>query len=246
MPSIKGKRVLVTGGSRGVGAEICRQAAAEGAIVAVNYASSKEAAEKLVASLAGSGHVIVQGDAFTHAGCDGIVADARKALGGIDAIVSNQGWTKFADWRDLESVADDEWMKIYNANVMSHLWLIQAAKKDLVANKGSFIITGSIAGSQTSGSSLAYSVAKAGCLHLTRGLAKSCAPDIRVNCVAPGLMLTEWAAGFSEAQIQASKDITLLGGTSEVEDVAGAFIMLLRNGSITGEIIEVSAGYGKK
>lgn len=66
-------------------------------------------------------------------------------------------------------------------------------------------------------------VAKAGCLHLTRGLAKSCAPDIRVNCVAPGLMLTEWAAGFSEAQIQASKDITLLGGTSEVEDVAGAF-----------------------
>lgn len=55
-----------------------------------------------------------------------------------------------------ESVADDEWMKIYNANVMSHLWLIQAAKKDLVANKGSFIITGSIAGSQTSGSSLAY------------------------------------------------------------------------------------------
>lgn len=87
------------------GAEIVKQAAERGATIAINYASSKDRAEELCKSLPGSGHVVVQGDAFTHEGCDGIVAEATKALGGLDAVVSNQGATKFASWADLSEAA---------------------------------------------------------------------------------------------------------------------------------------------
>ncbi|BEI80371.1 hypothetical protein CcaverHIS002_0109000 [Cutaneotrichosporon cavernicola] len=244
MPSLKGKRVLVVAGSRGLGAEIVKQAAERGAIVAINYAASKDRAEELCKSLQGSGHFVIQGDAFTHDGCDSIVAEAIKGLGGLDAVVSNQGATKFASWADLKSVSDEDWMKIYNANVMSHLWVIQAAEKELRANKGSFLISASVAGLYTNGSSMAYSVSKAGLIHLSKGLAKSLAPDVRVNAIAPGLMLTEWADGFSEAQVKMSTDAALLKKVSDVPDVAAAYIMLMENGSITGEILEISAGLG--
>ncbi|GMK54906.1 hypothetical protein CspeluHIS016_0114920 [Cutaneotrichosporon spelunceum] len=244
MPSLKGKRVLVVAGSRGLGAEIVKQAAERGATVAINYAASKERAEELCKSLPGSGHVLVQGDAFTREGCESIVSAATNGLGGLDAVVSNQGYTKFASWTDLKSVSDEEWLKILNANIMSHLWVIQAAEEQLRANKGSFLISASVAGLYTNGSSMAYSVSKAGLIHLSKGLAKSLAPDIRVNAIAPGLMLTEWAAGFSEAQVKLSTDAALLKKVSDVPDVAAAYMMLMENGSITGEVLEISAGLG--
>lgn len=101
MPSISKKRVLVTGGSRGLGAEVCKQLAAKGAIVAVNYSASKDRAEATLKDLEGEGHAIIQGDAFTREGIESIVKQTRDALGGIDAIVSNHGWTKFAEFNDL-------------------------------------------------------------------------------------------------------------------------------------------------
>lgn len=101
MPSLTGKRILVTGGSRGLGAEISKQLASRGAVIAVNYASSKDRAEQTVAGLNGTGHAIVHGDAFSHAGIDSIFKDAKAALGGIDAVVSNHGWTKFGAFNDL-------------------------------------------------------------------------------------------------------------------------------------------------
>jgi NAD(P)-dependent dehydrogenase (short-subunit alcohol dehydrogenase family) len=94
------------------GAEIVKQAAERGAIVAINYAASKDRAEELCKSLPGSGHVVIQGDAFTHEGCDSIVAEATKALGGLDSVVSNQGATKFASWADLSESPQARWIPL--------------------------------------------------------------------------------------------------------------------------------------
>lgn len=165
MPSLAGKRILVTGGSRGLGAEISKQLAGRGAIVAINYSAAKDRAEETLKGLEGKGHAIIQGDAFSHAGIDGIVKSTREALGGIDGIVSNHGWTKFGAFNDLsgdcngipltaDALTDDDWMQTYTANVMSHLWLMQASEEELKKNKGGFIISASVAGLKPGGSSM--------------------------------------------------------------------------------------------
>ncbi|RSH77411.1 uncharacterized protein EHS24_003377 [Apiotrichum porosum] len=242
--SLQGKRALVTGGSRGLGAAICKVLAERGARVAVNYSASPDRAEETRASLAGQGHVIIQGDVFTHEGVDALVAGTIKALGGIDFIVSNAGWTKFGPYSDIKAIADEDWDRCWHRNVMAHLWLAQAAEEELKKNHGSLVISASAAGLRPSGSSMAYSVSKAASSHLTKCLAKSLAPNVTVNAVAPGLMMTEWSAGFSDAQVQHAKNNTLLKQTTGVEDAAGAFAAVLENRSMTGQTIEVSCGMG--
>ncbi|KAM0755134.1 NAD(P)-binding protein [Meredithblackwellia eburnea MCA 4105] len=241
---MQGKRALVTGGSAGLGAAIVQKLAKEGVICAVNYANDSVRAEKLVASLEGKGHVSVKGSPFTKEGATNVVHDAIKALSGLDFIVSNAGATKFGNFTDLNSVDEAGWDLCYNANVKSHLWMMQAGQEELKKNKGAFLITASTAGLKPSGSSMAYAVSKAGTIHLCKSLAKACAPDIRVNAVAPGLLMTDWSKDFSEAQVQMSKEASVLKRLAEVNDVADTFVMLVKNQSITGQIVECSAGFG--
>lgn len=139
-------------------------------------------------------------------------------------------------------MSDDDWMQCYKTNVLSHLWLMQACKAELVANKGAFVISASVAGLKPSGSSMAYSVSKAGTVHLAKSLAKACAPA-RVNAVAAGVMLTEWSKGFTDEHVAKVKASNALDMICEVEDVAGAYVSLCENGSMTGQIVEVSAGF---
>ncbi|WOO79886.1 Granaticin polyketide synthase putative ketoacyl reductase 2 [Vanrija pseudolonga] len=242
---IEGKRALITGGSAGLGAAVAQALAAKGARIAINYSSNAERAQQTLSGLAGQGHVLVQGDVFSHDGIKEVVAKAQKELNGaIDIVISNAGWTKFAPFTDLNAVADADWEKMYRANVLSHLWLAQATEADLKKTGGSFLISASVAGLRPSGSSMAYSVSKAALVHLTKCLAKALAPSARVNAVAPGLILTDWSAGFTKEQIDFATNAAALKKTSELDDLANTFVSLAENSSITGQIVEVSAGLG--
>ncbi|PKX92364.1 SDR family NAD(P)-dependent oxidoreductase [Aspergillus novofumigatus IBT 16806] len=169
--SLKGKNVLVAAGSRGLGAVICQKFAAEGCNVAINYHSSRGVAEDLASRLA-KGYsiksIVLQGDAELPEDNQRIVQEANEQLSGLDIVIANAGWTRFADKQDIYDLSFEEWDKERRArpglNTMSHLQLMQAAKPifDKNPDGGVYIMTSSIAGITPDGSSMRYSVTKAG------------------------------------------------------------------------------------
>ncbi|KAL8396468.1 hypothetical protein RB594_008802 [Gaeumannomyces avenae] len=215
-----GQVALVTAGSAGLGAAAARLFAANGMRVVVNYCHNKERAEALLAELleisrrtwnrqpgdAGDNSsqqppdfLLLRADLASRDQVRALVDDTVSAMGRLDAIFSNQGWTQIRDWTSLDdSAVEDDWDRCFNMNVKSHLWLLQAAKKHLEETEGCMVVTSSLAGIRPGGSSLAYSVTKAALNHLVKGLAVIAAPKIRVNAVCPGLMLTEWGLKFPQ------------------------------------------------
>lgn len=209
---LQDKNVLITGGSAGVGAAVARKFVAEGANVAINYASSRDRAdalrEALLADSPSTKIVLLQGDVSQTGTCTKLVAETIAQLGSIDCIVSNAGWTKFADWADLDALSEDEWDKTFAINVKAHLYLFKAAKPHFNENKegGNMIMTTSVAGIKQSGSALAYSVTKHAAQALARGLALHQGPKCRINTVAPGLLETDWATQqFGRERIDAHR-----------------------------------------
>jgi NAD(P)-dependent dehydrogenase (short-subunit alcohol dehydrogenase family) len=122
-------------------------------------------------------------------------------MGRLDVVISNAGWTRITNFLNFsEGTLESDWDTCFTYNVKSHLWLMEFSKPHLEAVEGSFVSTASLAGVKPSGSSLPYSVTKAAQIHLVKGLAVICGPKIRVNCVSPGLLLTDWGMQFSEEQ----------------------------------------------
>lgn len=176
MGRLSGKRVLVTGGSAGLGQAVAERFAAEGATLVVNYASSQGPAEELASRLKrehGAEVFAVRADVSKADECLALVQRSSELMHGLDVVISNAGWTRAADWRDLDNYSEDEWDRTYAMNVKAHLFLFKAAKPHFEVNQdgGSFIITTSVAGIRQSGSSLAYSVSKHAAIALARGLA---------------------------------------------------------------------------
>ncbi|OKO93933.1 Granaticin polyketide synthase putative ketoacyl reductase 2 [Penicillium subrubescens] len=242
--SLKGRNVLITGGSRGLGAVIAQRFAAEGSNVAINYASSKETADKVASELAAQYNVktiTVQGDAGSQSDCTNVVKTTIEQLGGIDVVISNAGWTKMTKFSDLDAMDDADWDKCWSINVKSNFHLFKAALPTFNANPdgGVFILTSSTAGVTPSGSSIPYAVTKSASIHLMKCLAQSQGPKVRVNAVCPGLLLTEWGKRFSPEQIKGWEDRTALGHTPEVEDTADAYLSIARNSSMTGQAVQV-------
>jgi NAD(P)-dependent dehydrogenase (short-subunit alcohol dehydrogenase family) len=209
--SLKGRNVLVTGGSRGLGALVAEKFAAEGSNVAINYVANADRAKQVSEKIEGQHNVktvIIQGDVGSQEDCIRIVKEALSGLGGLDVIISNAGWTKFSKFDDLNALTEPEWDKCWNVNVKGNLHLIREAVPTFNSNPdgGVFLITSSVAGIAPGGSSMAYSVTKAAGLHLMKCLASTQGPKIRVNAVLPGLLLTEWGVNYNDVQIKAFKD----------------------------------------
>ncbi|KAL2013778.1 hypothetical protein VTN00DRAFT_1303 [Thermoascus crustaceus] len=246
--SLKGRNVLVTGGSRGLGALVAEKFAAEGSNIVINYVSNggraKETAAKIEAVYKVK-VVVVQGDAGIQEDCIRVVKTSVELLGGLDIVISNAGWTKFAKFGDLNALNEDDWDKCWATNVKGSLHLFREALPTFNANPdgGVFIITSSTAAVTPSGSSMAYSVSKAAGLHLMKCLAQSQGPKVRVNAVLPGLLLTEWGNNFSPDQIQAHVDKTVLKHTAELDDVANVYPMIAKNTSMTGQTVQLDSGY---
>ncbi|KAK8167981.1 short chain dehydrogenase/reductase [Phyllosticta citrichinensis] len=245
---LAGRNVLVTGGSRGLGAAIALAFAAQGANVAINYQSNSGAAAAVLDRISQEHPrvkaVALQADVGSMAQCAALVERARGELGGLDVVVGNAGYTKFSKFGDLDALSEEDWDKCWAVNVKGKLALLRAALPTFNANPdgGVFLITGSVASVQQSGSSMAYSVTKAAQLHLMKCLAATQGDKVRVNAVLPGLLLTDWGEMYPPEAIEAMKEKSALKSVTDLQDCADAYVMLAKNTSITGAKIQVDAG----
>ena len=239
------KTALITGGGTGLGREISLRLAAEGMHIGVAYSKSAADAEATAADLRKLGvrAVALQADLGSAAACGSLVEAFGFEFGRLDLLIHNAGTTRFIPFPDLDAVDESAWDEIFAVNTRSAFFLAQAAAPLMRRNGGGQIITtSSIAGIGARGSSLPYCVSKAALIHLSKCLAVALAPDIRVNTVAPGLLITRWVEGFSPEHIERASRAALLKRPADVGDTAAAFVMLAKNESMTGQTIIVDAG----
>ncbi|MDR0578251.1 MAG: SDR family oxidoreductase [Candidatus Accumulibacter sp.] len=242
---LKGKAALVTGGGTGLGRAISLRLAREGVNVAVNYSRSKDDAEKtaLDARAFGVEAIAIQADVSSAASVEKAVAETEKAFGRLDILVNNAGMTKFVPFKDLDGLDEDDWLTMYKTNAMSIFFASRAAAKAMKKNGGGRIVsTVSNAGFRPQGSSIAYSVSKAAGVHLTKCLAVALAPEINVNAVAPGLLLTRWHENTPAGQIAKINESAVLHKEVDPGECAAMYVALLKNDNITGQTVTVDSG----
>lgn len=243
---LEGKVAVVTGASKGIGAEIARRLAAEGAAVVVNYASSKAGADKVVADItaAGGRAVAVQGDVSRRADAEGIVGAAVEHYGRLDVLVNNSGVYEFAP---IEQFTEESFHRMFGVNVLGLLLTTQAAVKHLGAG-ASVINIGSGVSRITPPNSAVYTGTKGAVDAITGVLAKELGPrGIRVNTINPGMVETEGtvSGGFigSEFEKELVKQAPL-GRTGKVGDIASIAVFLASedSGWLTGEQLLATGG----
>jgi 3-oxoacyl-[acyl-carrier protein] reductase len=242
---LKGKAALITGGGTGLGRAIVLQLAREGVNVAVNYSRSQADAEKTTADARALGvkAVTVRADVSSAEGAEKMVAESEAAFGRLDILVNNAGTTKFVPFKDLDSLTEDDWIKMFSTNTLAVFFASRAAAKVMRKSGGGKIIsTVSNAGLRPAGSSIAYSVSKAAGIHVTKCLAVALAPDIFVNAIAPGLLLTRWHADTSAEQIAKINESAALHKEVNIEGCAAMYIAVLKNDNITGQTLTVDSG----
>ena len=244
---LNGQVAIVTGASKGIGAEIARQLAAEGASVVVNYASSKEGADRVVDEIAkrDGKAIAVQADVARKTDVERLFAETKKAFGRLDILVNNAGVYQFAP---IEAVTEDEFHREFNTNVLGLLLATQEAVKHFGAEGGSVINVSSIATSVTPPNSSVYTGTKGAVDAITRVLAKELGPKrVRVNAIRPGGVETEGfhAIGMPGSDFEQQMIAqTPLGRIGQPRDIAPAAVFLAsRDGAwITGETIMVGGG----
>jgi len=247
MSKLTGKVAVVTGGSKGIGAEIARQLAAAGAAVVVNYANDRAGADKVVADIVGAGGkaVAVQGNVARSADVDGIFAQAKSAFRTVDILVNNAGVYRFGT---LDEVTEGEFRREFDTNVLGVLLATKAAAAQFGPAGGSVINISSLASRLTQPATSIYAATKASVDVITRVLAKELGPRrIRVNAIKPGVVETEGTraanivGGDFEAQMAQQ---TPLGRIGQPGDIAPVAVFLASDDArwVTGEILGVSGG----
>ncbi|MEU1334985.1 glucose 1-dehydrogenase [Streptomyces sp. NPDC005865] len=234
---------LVTGSSSGIGAAVARRLAAAGVRVVVNSATSVVAGEKLAAELPDA--VYVRASVADEADATRLVQSAVDTYGRLDILVNCAGTTRFIDHDDLAAARPEVWRELYDVNVIGVWQTITAAVPHLRASgAGSIVNISSQAGVRPNGSSIPYAVSKAAVNHMTKLLAKTLGPEVRVNAVAPGMIDTPWFDGVEgiEESMAAVADRLPLGRIGCPEDIAGAVADLTNSSYITGEVLLVDGG----
>jgi 3-oxoacyl-[acyl-carrier protein] reductase len=243
---LKGKVAVVTGGNGGLGQRICQALAREGCDVAVIYANSGDDAQAVASDLRASG---VQAEALpcdvTNPGQVQALVDAALArFGRVDILVNDAAYNKWIAFNDLDALTYDVWQKILAVNLTGPMLCIKAFAAAMRKSGGGRVVNvSSIAGLAPSGSSIAYAVSKAGLIHLTRCMAVALAPDVLVNCVAPGYLEgTRATANLDTAYQQRARENSLLKRAADKDDVADQVVALCRTDSITGQTLAIDAG----
>jgi 3-oxoacyl-[acyl-carrier protein] reductase len=247
MSKLKGKVAVVTGASKGIGAGIAKSFAAEGAAVVVNYSSSKEGADRVVAEITGKGGkaIAVQGDVAKAADVQRIFAETKKAFGQLDVLVNNAGVYQFAA---LEEITEEQFHHMFNTNVLGLLLATREAAKHFGPEGGSVINIGSTATSITPPTSAVYTATKGAVDMVTRVLSKELGPKkIRVNSINPGMVETEGthSGGFIGSDFEKSLVAqTPLGRVGQPGDIASVAVFLASDDSawLTGELLITSGG----
>jgi 3-oxoacyl-[acyl-carrier protein] reductase len=245
-PDLKGKKVLVTGSSSGIGAATAKMFAEQGCFVGVHYFRTKEGGEKTFAEVKKiSDGCLLKADMRDKSEIVKLIADFVKNAGGIDVLVNNAG--SLIDRQFFADATEEYYEDVFATNVKSAFLAAQAALEHLKKTKGCIVNIGSIAGHNGgAGGGGIYAAAKAAVATMTIAMAKEFAPfGIRVNSVMPGLIETRFHEQFStpERRKQVAQQ-TPLGRNGKAEDVAKAILFLASDaaGFITGEYIAVNGG----
>jgi 3-oxoacyl-[acyl-carrier protein] reductase len=244
---LAGKVAVVTGASKGIGAEIAKQLAAEGADVVVNYSSSKQGADRVVSEIksAGGNAIAEQANLAKETDVRRLFAETKKAFGKLDILVNNAGVYEFAA---LESITLEHYHKQFDLNVLGLLLATQEAAKLMGKSGGSVINISSVAATSAPPQTAVYSGTKAAVVAITSALAKELGPrKIRVNSVNPGMIDTEGfrAAGIDKSDFRKQTDAqTPLGRIGRPDDIAPAVVFLASDDAswITGETLFISGG----
>jgi 3-oxoacyl-[acyl-carrier protein] reductase len=249
MPNkLAGKVAVVTGASKGIGASIAKQLAAEGASVVVNYSSSKEGADRVVSEITAKGGkaVAVQADISKKADIARLFAETKKAYGKLDILVNNAGIYEFSP---LEAITEEHFHKQFNLNFLGLLLATKEAAKYIGPEGGSIVNISSIASTIGVPSSSVYGGTKAAVDLATKSLAKELGPrKIRINTISPGMIETEGfhAAGLTESDFRKQVESqTPLGRIGQPQDIAPAVLFFVSSDSawITGENLTISGGF---
>lgn len=247
MSKLAGKVAVVTGASKGIGADIAKGLAREGASVVVNYASSKEGADKVVAEItkAGGKAVAVQGDVAKEADVNRIFAETKKTFGKLDVLVNNAGVYQFSP---IEEVNTELYNRLFNTNVLGTLLATREAVKLFGDNGGSVINIGSAVTELNVPTSSVYTATKGAVDSITAVLSKELGPKkVRVNSINPGMVETEGvhAAGFIGTDFQKGFEAqTPLGRIAQPSDITplAVFLASSDSGWLTGETLVASGG----
>ena len=226
---------VVTGGSRGIGAATVTHLAALGHRVYFFYNQSAEAAAALAAKTGATPVRCNVADIQA-------VAAAFRQIGHVDNLVCNAGI-----WKGglVQDISETDWDRLFDVNVKGVYNCIKAALPSFLNHhSGSIVTVSSMWGQVGASCESAYAATKGAVIALTKSLAKELGPSgIRVNCVAPGVILTDMCAGYSEEDLQALAKETPLGRNGQPEDVANAIAFLLEAEFITGHVLNVDGGY---
>jgi 3-oxoacyl-[acyl-carrier protein] reductase len=244
---LSGAVALVTGGNGGLGQRICHALAREGAHVAVMYARSRDQAEGVARELAAQYQV--KAAAF---GCDitdaaavaRLVAEVTARFGRLDILVNDAAYNKAIPFPDLDALTEEVWERIMAVNLTGPMRLTKAVAPVMKAQgRGRIVNIASVAGLSPTGSSIAYAVSKAGLIHLTRCTAVAMAPEVLVNCVAPGLLEgTRATANLRPEQVERSASGSLLKKAADKEDCAEMVVAMCRTETMTGQTVVIDSG----
>jgi len=244
---LKGTVALVTGGNGGLGQRICHALAREGVHIAVMYAQSRDQGEAVARELASTYQI--NAAAFACDITDGaaiaqLVADVTARFGRLDILINDAAFNKSVPFSELDNMDDALWDKIMAINLTGPMRLTKAVAPIMKAQgQGRVVNISSVAGLTPTGSSIAYAVAKAGLIHLTRCMAVAMAPETLVNCVAPGLLEgTRATANLRAEQVSSSAAGALLKKAADKDDCADMVVTMCRTETMTGQTIVIDAG----
>ncbi|MBF4510090.1 MAG: 3-oxoacyl-[acyl-carrier-protein] reductase [Aeromicrobium sp.] len=245
MTRLEGRVALVTGGSRGIGAAICRRLAAEGAVVAVNYAGSADAAAAVVDDIvsAGGAAAAFQADVSDARACDALIATVVERYGRLDILVNNAGIN-----RDglLVRMSDDDWNAVIGTDLSGAFYLTRAAAKLMMkARSGSIVNVASVIGLVGNAGQANYAAAKAGLIGMTKSVARELASrGVRANAVAPGFITTDMTDALPEAARDAALATIAARRFGSPDDIAACVAFLASDDAsyITGQTVAVDGG----
>ncbi len=244
---LRGAVALVTGGNGGLGQRICHALAKEGVHIAVMYAQSREQAEGVARDLASQYQVNARAyacDITDGAAIGRLLGEVTAHFGRLDILINDAAYNKSIPFQDLDGLTEEVWDKIFAVNLTGPMRMTKAVAPIMKAQgQGRVVNISSVAGLAPTGSSIAYAVAKAGLIHLTRCMAVAMAPETLVNCVAPGLLEgTRATANLRPEQIEQSSSSSLLKMPADKDDCADMVVTMCRTDTMTGQTIVIDAG----
>lgn len=243
---LKGAVAIVTGGNGGLGQRICHALADAGSNVAVVYAQSKDQSAEVATKLreAGVEAESIQCDVTSPESVESMVAKTLERFGRIDILINDAAYTKWIDYKDLDALTLEEWDRILTTNLTGPMLTCKAVAPAMKEQgSGRIVNISSVAGLVPTGSSIAYAVSKAGLNHLTYCMAVALAPEVLVNCVAPGYIDGTRATSILTDEYKVtSRAAAVLKRAADKDDIARQVVEFCRTDSVTGQVLVIDSG----